>query len=96
MMALRTRRFTFNRWWGLAGGVLWAVVDTASIVALGIRFQVNGSDATLFTGLFFGSSFALLGFLLGYVVEGRRRDREAAAVICEQADAIATARTRVT
>jgi two-component system sensor histidine kinase HydH len=89
------RRFTFNRWWGLVGGILWAIVDTTSIVALGIRFQVNGGDATLFTGLFFGSSFALLGFLLGYVVEGRRRDSATAAVIREQADTIATGRGRV-
>jgi len=90
------RRFTFNRWWGLAGGVVWAVLDTTLSIALGIRFQVNGEDATLLAGLFFGSSFALLCFLLGYVVEGRRRDREAAAVIREQAEAIAAARVRVT
>jgi two-component system sensor histidine kinase HydH len=94
-MALDMRRFAFNRWWGLVGGILWAVMDTSTSVALGLRFQVNGHDATVLTGLFFGSSFALLGFLLGYVVEGRRRDLHTAAVIGEQADAIAAARARV-
>lgn len=85
----------FDRWWGLAAGLAWAVVDTTLAVAMGIRFQVNGADATLLTGLFFGSSFAGFGFLVGYVVEGRRRDRESAQVIREQLDALAATRARL-
>jgi two-component system sensor histidine kinase HydH len=85
----------FNRWWGLAAGILWAVMDTATAVVLGIRFDVNGHDATLVTGAFFGSSFAALGFLIGWVVEARRRDQKAAAVIREQVEAIAAQRARL-
>ncbi len=88
-------RFTMTRWWGLLGGILLAASDTALVSALGITFQVNGGDATLFVGLFFGSSFALLGFLVGYVMEARRRDQEAAALIREQVDTIATTRARL-
>ena len=56
---------------------------------------MNGGDATLFVGLFFGSSFALLGFLIGYVMEARRRDQAAAALIREQVDTIAATRARL-
>src|SRR5206468_8598798 len=46
-------------------------------------------------GVWFGSSFALLGFLAGYVVEGRRRDRRQAEVIRAQSEAIAATRARL-
>lgn len=85
----------FNRWWGLAGGALLGALDTATLSLLGVRIEVNGGDATLPVGLFFGSSFALLGFLVGYLVEARRRDRVAQAVIRSQAEAMATTRTRL-
>jgi signal transduction histidine kinase len=85
----------FNRWWGFAGGALLGALDTATLWLLGVRIEVNGGDATLPVGLFFGSSFALLGFLLGYVIEGRRRDRAAQAVIRAQTEAMATTRARL-
>lgn len=85
----------FNRWWGLSGGALLGALDTATLWLLGVQIQVNGGDATLPVGLFFGSSFALLGFLLGYVIEGRRRDRAAQAVIRAQTEAMATTRARL-
>jgi signal transduction histidine kinase len=83
------------RWWGLAGGILWAVTDTLIAVALGISFEVNGRDATLLTGIFFGSSIALLGWLVGYALDARQRDRAAAAIIQEQTVALATTRARL-
>jgi two-component system sensor histidine kinase HydH len=83
------------RWWGLAGGILWAVTDTLIAVALGIRFAVNGQDATLLTGIFFGSSFALLGWLAGYALDARQRDRVAAATIQAQTEALAVTRARL-
>jgi signal transduction histidine kinase len=46
-------------------------------------------------GAFFGSSFALLGYLVGFVVEGRRRDRESAALIRGQVETIAATRARL-
>jgi signal transduction histidine kinase len=56
---------------------------------------MNGRDVTLLVGAFFGSSFALLGYLIGALVEGRRRDRRAAAVIQAQVEAISAARARL-
>jgi signal transduction histidine kinase len=83
------------RWWGLAGGIALAVVDTLAMGMIGVTFEVNGRDATLLVGSYFGVSFAVLGFLLGYVVEGRRRDRRAAALIQSQAETIQQARARL-
>src|SRR5437867_1131396 len=84
------------RWWGAAAGIVLAVLDTLTISALGVRFEMNGHDVSpLLVGVWFGSSFALLGFLAGYVVEGRRRDRRQAEVIRAQTEAIAATRARL-
>jgi two-component system sensor histidine kinase HydH len=83
------------RWWGLAGGIVTGAVDTLGMVALGVTFQMNGHDVTWLVGGYFASSFAGLGFLLGYVVEGRRRDRRAAELIRVQMETIHTARARL-
>ncbi len=80
----------------LAGaGVALALVDTATLVTLGITFAMNGRDVTALVAAFFGSSFALLGYLIGALIESRRRDREAAAVIREQVETISAARARL-
>ncbi len=83
------------RFWGLAGGIALALVDTLTIRALGIDFQVNGRDAALLVVAFFGSSFAILGYLLGAVLEGRARDREQAARIRAQDEVLAATRSRL-
>src|SRR5206468_4209979 len=83
------------RWWGAAAGIVLAVLDTLTISALGVRFEMNGHDVSPLVGVWFGSSFALLGFLAGYVVEGRRRDRRQAEVIRAQSEAIAATRARL-
>jgi two-component system sensor histidine kinase HydH len=83
------------RWWGLAGGIAWAIVDTCLAVALGISFDIGGRDATWLVAVFFGFSFAILGFLAGYALDARRRDRRAVALIREQADALAATRARL-
>src|SRR5262249_56079578 len=85
------RGLRMNRWWGLVAGIVLAASDTAVVHVAGTTIEVNGRDATLLVGAFFGTSFALLGFLIGYVIEGRRRDREAAALIRTQVEAIAAA-----
>jgi len=87
--------FVRARWWGAAAGVALALVDTASMAALGVSFQMNGRDVTWLVFSFFGSSFGTLGFLVGHVVESRRRDRRAAAVIRAQSEAIAATRARL-
>jgi two-component system sensor histidine kinase HydH len=83
------------RWWGVAAGVALAAVDTLTLAALGIDFQMNGRNVGVLVALFFGSSFALLGYLLGAIVEARRRDRRAAAVIQAQVETISAARARL-
>src|SRR5438552_6210267 len=83
------------RWWGAAAGVVLAVVDTLTISTLGVRFEMNGHQVSPLVGVWFGSSFALLGFLVGYVLEGRRRDRRQAETIRVQSEAIAATRARL-
>src|SRR5437667_148346 len=83
------------RWWGAAAGIVLAVADTLTIRALGVRFELNGHPAGPLVAAWFGSSFTLLGFLVGYVVEGRRRDRRQAETIRAQTEAIAATRARL-
>jgi two-component system sensor histidine kinase HydH len=83
------------RWWGAGGGLLLGIVDTLGMWLLGMSFQLNGADAGWFVALYFSSSFALLGFLIGYVVEQRRGDRQKAEVIRSQLEALDAARTRL-
>ena len=89
------RSGTAWRWWGLLGGILVGFADAALMNPLGIRFEINGRDASLLVGAYFGPSFALLGYLLGRVVEGRRRDRENAALVQAQMETINAARARL-
>jgi signal transduction histidine kinase len=90
------RRLGRERWWGLAAGVVVAAADTALMTALGVSFvQWNGRDVSLPVLLYFGGTFALLGFLFGYAIEGRRRDRAASAVIQAQTETITAARARL-
>lgn len=83
------------RWWGLLLGLLTGGVDTAGMSLLGVTFTVNAWDARPLVTLFFGSSFATLGFLIGYLVESQRRERRTAALLQTQTEAIATWRARV-
>src|SRR5256712_3482953 len=83
------------RWWGAAAGIVLAAVDTLTISALGVRFEMNGHHVSPLVGVWSGSSCAPLGFLAGYVVEGRRRDRRQAEVIRAQTEAIAATRARL-
>jgi signal transduction histidine kinase len=91
----RRRSGTPWRWWGLLGGVLIGFTDAALMALLGARFEINGHDASLLAGAYFGPSFAMLGYLLGRLVEGRRRDQENAALVQAQMEAINAARARL-
>jgi signal transduction histidine kinase len=88
-------RFVRARWWGAGAGVLLALTDTATMAALGVRFEMNGRDVGWLVSLFFGSSSAVLGYLIGFVIEGRRRDRRAAEIIRAQREAMAATRARL-
>lgn len=83
------------RWWGAAGGLVLGIVDTFGMHLLGVTFQLNGMQAGWLVAGYFSTSFALLGYLLGYVAEQRRREREKAAVIRVQLEALDAARTRL-
>src|SRR5262249_58011491 len=80
---------------GAAAGIVLAISDTTTLAVPGVTFQMNGHDVGWLVALFFGSSFALLGFLIGLLVEARRRDRRAAETIRAQSEAIATTRARL-
>jgi len=83
------------RWWGAAAGVVLAVVDTFGLASAGVTFSMSGRDVTLLTCGYFALSFAILGFLVGYVVDLRRRDRRSAALVEAQMRAIDEARARL-
>lgn len=83
------------RWWGAGGGLVLGVIDTFSMRAFGVSFQLNGAEAGWLVAGYFSCSFALLGYLLGYVAEQRRRDHEKAAVIRAQLEALDAARSRL-
>src|SRR5207244_11693279 len=68
------RTFRAARWWGAVGGIALAVVDSLTMVMLGVTFQMNGRDVTALVAVSSGSWFAFLAFLLGYAVEPRARD----------------------
>ncbi len=83
------------RWWGALGGIILGVSDTWLAGALGISFAINGRPAMWLVAAHFGSSFTLLGFLLGYTVEMRQRDRRRSAIIHAQMEAINAVRARL-
>ena len=83
------------RWWGLFLGLVSGGVDIAGMSLLGVTFRVNDWDARPLVALYFGVSFAILGYLIGYLVESRRRERRTAALLQTQTEALATWRARV-
>ena len=68
---------------GLAGLALGAL-DTAFLLASGVEMTVGGRSATLAVGATFGSSFGVLGFLIGRLVRARARIRADADTIERQ------------
>jgi two-component system sensor histidine kinase HydH len=83
------------RWWGLLLGLATGAVDIAGMSMVGVTFAVNDWDARPLVAGYFGTSFGILGYLIGYLVEARRRERRTAALVQSQTEAIATWRARV-
>jgi signal transduction histidine kinase len=83
------------RWWGLAAGALVGLLDVVLTLWLGIHFEMNRSDVTLLVLAGYATTFAALGYLFGLVLEARRRDRDSAAVIRGQMEAVAAVRARL-
>lgn len=84
-----------ERWWGFATGIAVGLGDLALTLLLGIRFEMNGLDVTLAALALYGGTFAAAGFLFGLVLEARRRDRRAAAIIAAQMETVAATRARL-
>jgi signal transduction histidine kinase len=84
-----------TRWLGLLVGALGGALDTVVTLALGIRFEMSGVDVTLVVLGGYALTFAALGYLFGLVLEARRRDRAAAALIREQMEAVDATRARL-
>ena len=80
------------RWIGLAAGLLVAVLDVVGARALGLAFELNGRAVTGWVWLYLAVSFGGLGFLVGWLLELRRRERAAAAEVLRQAEALDRAR----
>src|SRR5438132_13704210 len=88
-------RFERARWWGLAAGLAGGLFDRWAMGALGVSFQMNGREAGWLVTVVVGSGYGMLGFLIGLLVEARRRDRRAAETIRAQSEAIAATRARL-
>lgn len=81
--------------WGTLIGALAGPVDTVILDRLGVSFAINGSDASWLIALYFGVSFAVLGYLIGALMDGRDREREQARLLGEQRDLINQTRARL-
>jgi len=84
-----------ERWWGFATGLAVGLADLALTLLLGLRFEMNGLDVTLAALALYGSTFAATGLLFGLVLEARRRDRRAAAIIAAQMETAGATRARL-
>ena len=84
-----------SRWWGALAGLVLAIGDVYLIQLVGVRFEVDGRSVAWFVTLWFGSSFAILGWLVAAQIESRRREKRAGEIIREQSEAIQTARARL-
>lgn len=83
------------RWWGGVAGIASGLVDTLGLRALGVSLEVNGNDVMPAVALFFAGSFALLGYLLGYLLEQRRSERAMADLVQRQLADLAALRDRL-
>jgi signal transduction histidine kinase len=80
------------RWVGLAAGLVIAVLDVVGARSLGLAFELNGRGVTGWVWLYLAVSFGGLGFLIGWLIELRRRERAASAEVRRQAEALDRAR----
>jgi len=84
-----------NKWIGALIGAAAGPFDTLLLQWVGVRFEINGSDAGWLIALYFGVSFALLGYLIVAIMEARKRDQFQAALLREQHDVIHQTRMRL-
>jgi two-component system sensor histidine kinase HydH len=83
------------RWWGLAIGTVFGILDTLGMQALGVSFTFRGENAILWVIPYFASSFAAFGYLVGLGIEQRRRQQEVASLLQSQMETINSTRARL-
>ena len=84
-----------NRWNLALAGVLLGFVDLWFAHSTGIRFDINGRDASLVVLTYLAFSFGGLGYLLGYLLELRRKEQQNALLIQDQLAALEEIRERL-
>lgn len=83
------------RWLLALGGLLVSVLDIAVAIGLGADLSINGHDIRVFVWLYLAVSFVAVGFLVGVLIEQRRRARIAERAIAEQMDRLSVLQTRL-
>jgi signal transduction histidine kinase len=83
------------RWWAAGAGLLAACLDVFGATRAGVTFALGEGDVTLWVLLYLSLNFAALGFLAGYVIDLRRRDRHTATLVETQMRAINAAQARL-
>jgi len=81
--------------WCAAAGAASAAIDMVVLHAIGVTFTWGEHDATLVNGAFMAVNYAVLGFLVGWMIEARRRERESARLLAESAESLARIRARL-
>ncbi|GAB4558631.1 MAG: hypothetical protein Tsb0020_03820 [Haliangiales bacterium] len=72
------------RWIGLAIGLAVAGVDTALASALGIAFTISELDPVTLVWTYLALTLGVLGYVIGWLIESRRRERRARDRVHEQ------------
>jgi len=83
------------RWIGLAAGLAVSVVDILAAAALGVTFAISGTDATLWVWAYLALSFGGVGYLVGWLIESRRREQRARVRVAEQLELLHALRIRL-
>ncbi len=94
-MAENADKGSRRRVWGTAIGALAGPLDTVILHRFGVSFGINGQDASWLIALYFGVSFALLGYLIGALMDSREREREHIRLVDEQRDLVNQTRARL-
>lgn len=80
---------------GFVLGLGLGLMDTAFAVAIGVEFQISGTDVTVGVALFLAISFGVLGYLYGTVSEQKEKEKSDGVRIRAQNHEINEARVKL-